>query len=442
GDNYSKWLVSDSTAVDAAVVQELGYDPENPFSMLAHYVKMVAENYATMNYRVDSIGVLDGRVVFNDYTLQEPFRYELTDLMIRADDINSNAKELVVKASSTLNRDGTMDAELAMDPHSTKSLRIDYTLTGVGMPSFAPYTVHYVAHPILSGRTRYSNHTTIVNDQLDSRNELFIEDMQFGKKLDIQDAFDLPMRLVVSLLRDKDGNIDLKIPVSGDLSDPNYHLWPVIWQVVKNIFVKALSAPANMLARAFDADEDDLKAVRFLPLQDELTSKQTKPLDLLLRVLREKPELSIALVQCGDRRSEAEKYALDQAKVRYFVDSTGVALDSNKVDESLRAIDIRSPGFGAWLDAQLGPGSAPVQERCMALVGQEAADAAVARLWEGRRNVVEAYLREQEEGADVAIVVRDRNETDTLSMIGMPTFQVIYGADGQVDTRTERPTDP
>ncbi|MCB0769826.1 MAG: DUF748 domain-containing protein [Flavobacteriales bacterium] len=429
GDNFTKWLVADSTATTSAAEDSLGYDPENPFSMLTYYVEEVAKNYATMSYRMDSLGVVNGTVLFNDYSLQEPFRYAFTELSLRADNINSKADMIRLFAHSKLNTNGTFDAMLGLDPTTLRNMRLEYTMEDVGMPDFAPYTVFYVAHPILSGRTRYVCNTTIVDNKLQSVNQLFVEDFAFGKKMKVADAMNLPMRLAVSLMKDKDGNIDLTVPVEGDLDDPEYKVWPIIWQVIKNIFVKAINAPVTLLSRAFDADEEDLRAVRFLPLQAELSNQQEKPLNILARVASEKPDIGITLIRSGNRDAEAEAYAIRVAKASYFADSTGTppeVLDPAWT-AAVDAVDIKSVPFKNWLDKAIGPSTDPVQERCIAMVGMENALAEVDRLSSVRSNLITEYLVVEKAIQEGAILIRDHLPTDTVPAGGQPAYHVVFG---------------
>jgi hypothetical protein len=437
GDNFTKWMPAESAVTDT-LEEELGYDPENPFSMLAYYVKLVAENYQTMDYKVDSLAVLNGTVLFNDYTLEQSFRYSLSQLSLIADDINSGSKEITLRAHSVLNSDGRFDGELALDPTTLRNMRFNYIAEGVGMPAFGPYTVHYVAHPILSGRTRYECNTTITDNKLKSETRILVEGFNFGKKMEVADAFDLPMRLAVSLMKDKDGNIDLTIPVEGDLDDPEYRVMPIIWQVLKNLLIKAVSAPYTLLARAFDADEDDLRTVHFLFLQQDLTSKQEKPLHILARVAKDKPDMRIELVQAGDRASEAEAYAIRSAKAAYYTDSTGTAIDTTTEDLGalLKDVSIKTPGFRAWINGKVGAGDEPMQKKCMRLVGLTNAEAEVTRIWAVRSKLVTDQLL-KEKVPPGAILVRDRMETDTISALGEPSFQVIYGASEEDDASSE-----
>ncbi len=432
GDNWTRLLPVDSTASDSTA-EALGYDPMNPFSMLAYYVKLVAEDYDALDYRVDTFGIVNGRVDFNDYTLQNTFRYALTDLTLTSSSIDSRRDSITLVAHSALNGTGSFDARMDLDPNTLRDLRFSYDVVSLGMPDFGPYTTFFLAHPVLSGVTTFHNRTDIVDNKLKSTNHVLVEDFQFGRKMQVSTAYQLPVRLAVSLLKDKDGNIELDIPVEGDLDDPEYRVMPIVWQVLKNLVVKAVSAPANLLARALKLDEEDLKGVRFLHLQEDLTNKQVKPLRSVVRVAQEKPDLRIELVQAGDRTGEAEAQALLLARKAYLADSTGrpVELPKVELEAAVARIDIKSPGFTAWLDGKLGPGSEPVQKRCMQLAGEAALNTEVDRLYAARIALLKAWLVQEGGLAPGRVIVRDATPNDKLPASGQPYFELKVGnADG------------
>lgn len=431
GDNWTRLLAADTVASSAEAEEALGYDPMNPFSMLAYYVRLVAENYDALDYRVDSLALVNGAVDLNDHTLQHTFRYRLTDLAVTTNDVDSRQDSITLVAHSTLNGTGTFDARVDLDPNSLRNLQFTYTIASLGMPDFGPYTEFFLAHPILSGTTLNTCRTTIIDNKVHSENHLFVQDFQFGRKLDMKSAYQLPVRLAVALLKDKDGNITLDFPVKGDLDDPEYKVMPIVWQVLKNLVVKAVNAPYNLLARAFSADEDDLKSVRFLHLQEDLTNKQEKPLNTVARVATSKPELKIALVQSGDRLAEMEEQALFLARKAFVADSTGMAVEGDKVaqEAAVARIDIRSPGFTAWLEKVGGPSDRPVQTRCMAWAGEAALKAEVERLYAARIALVQAYLLQQHALTPEQITVRNATPADKLAESGQPYFQLVFSAE-------------
>jgi hypothetical protein len=95
-----------------------------------------------------------------------------------------------------------------------------------------------VATPFQNGKIKYVNVTSVINNQLDSKNTLDIERVKTGKKVKNATAMNLPVPLAVSLLKDVKGNIHLDIPVKGSLDDPKFRVGKVVWQVVKNLIVR------------------------------------------------------------------------------------------------------------------------------------------------------------------------------------------------------------
>ena len=119
------------------------------------------------------------------------------------------------------------------------------------------------------------------------------------------------MRLATSLLKDSNGTIKLDIPVTGTLDDPKFRLWPIIWQIVKNIVVKIVSAPFKLLAGLFQGAED-AQYVDFAPGSPALPDKAKGALPKLADSLAERPELRLDIP--AGPISATDKAALDDQR--------------------------------------------------------------------------------------------------------------------------------
>lgn len=51
------------------------------------------------------------------------------------------------------------------------------------------------------------------------------------------------MKLAVALLKDTKGNIDIQLPVAGDLNNPEFSVMPIVWQTLRNLVLRAVQAP-------------------------------------------------------------------------------------------------------------------------------------------------------------------------------------------------------
>jgi hypothetical protein len=321
-----------------------------------------------------------------------------------------------------------MEAHLSMDPHNLENLEMVYLLKDVRLSSFSPYSVYYVAHPFWDGLVYYNNTTKVLNHMITSDNKLEIRKIEVGKKVKNSTAFDLPLRLAVAILRDPQGNINLDVPVEGNLDDPEYKLGKVIWGIIKNILVKAATSPYKLLAHAIKADEDDLKSIKFDYLSDSLTRRQQRNLSTIARVLKLKPELKINLVYLPGNPDETEMLAAFEAKKRYVL-----KIDSTREDEptaaqikQIEALSINDSSFVNYLNRNLlFEGSLPPIEKCKRLIGRRRIDSRMEALINSRKRLITDYLSSQEQLNEGSFAIADPNE-DKVSD-GVPMFEVQFG---------------
>ena len=231
--------------------------------------------------RADSVAIHNFNLKFYDYTLEDPFYLDVSDMTISAGAIASTDEMADFFFSGLVNRTGTINGEVLVSREGAENMDVDFEMKGVFLTGFNPYSRHYTAHPFLDGAVTFTSTNAIEAYYLNSTNRILIEEVEVGRKSPTQDGSSLPMRLAVVLLRDLDGDIDLEIPIEGPLNDPNYRFGPVIWQVIKNIFVKAASAPFRLLAGAFQVNEDDLKNIHFEQRETTLGPRQLKALNAI-----------------------------------------------------------------------------------------------------------------------------------------------------------------
>lgn len=99
--------------------------------------------------------------------------------------------------------------------------------------------------------------------------------------MDSKDAVDLPIRLAVALLKDTQGNIDIQLPVQGDLNNPEFSVMPIVWQTLRNLVLRAAQAPFKFIAGLVGGSDVDLSQVQFAAGSDELDGAAQKTLDTL-----------------------------------------------------------------------------------------------------------------------------------------------------------------
>lgn len=162
----------------------------------------------------------------------------------------------------------------------------------IDLPVFNPYSGRYAGFAIAKGKLTTELEYKIRDRQLDANHHVVLDQLEWGEATDSQEKVSLPIRLGTSLLKDRDGVIDLDLPVTGSLDDPKFRVGPVVWQIVKNLVVKVVTAPFAFLGSMFEGAED-AQFVVFAPGQGALTAEQQQGLAALAKALAERPQLRI-----------------------------------------------------------------------------------------------------------------------------------------------------
>lgn len=373
-DNWTRLfkLIPDTTAASNGA-EVLDASESNYLVLLADYISYLGSTVTSGAHSAESIEVHNGRVLFEDHSIPRPLKYEITDIEMRAQRFTMESGSAPVTATATLNHVGKVRASADFDPKDLRNVDLHVTVDSLMMNHLDPYVHWYAAHPAVDGMVRYESWTSIRNGRIDSRNQLYIDRLKFGKRMDqhAPDIYVLPLRLAAGLLKDAKGVIKLDVPVKGDLNDPQFRVWPIVWQVLKNLVVKAVTAPAKMISRLFQGvDERDLEQVRFRELQTALEKPQVHGLNELTKALAARPELVVELVPLADSLAESGQLAFFMARTRFLYPNVGVIGG----EDSLRVsrLSAQDSSFVRWLDGR-SPGTKDLAapERCRRVIGPD-----------------------------------------------------------------------
>jgi hypothetical protein len=195
----------------------------------------------------------------------------------------------------------------------------------IELSTFNPYSGKFAGYNISKGKLTTELHYKVDGRKLDAQHHIIVEQLEFGDKTESKDAVSLPVKLAVALLKDRDGVIDLNLPVTGSLDDPKFKLGPIIWKVFVNILEKAVTAPFALLGSLFGGGPD-LQFVDFQPGAAELDPVGVEKTQSIVKALDARPQLKIevpiAVVGELDRPSLVEaKY---RAQVQEALSATAV----------------------------------------------------------------------------------------------------------------------
>ena len=193
---------------------------------------------------------------------------------------------------------------LAKDP----LLDLTVAFTNTDLTAFTTYLEKYAGHPLNKGKLTMELHYDINQKQLKAQNKLVIDHFTLGPRNDSTNATHLPVKLAVALLKDRNGQINLDIPVTGRTDDPQFKLAPIIFKVIVNLIVKAATSPFSLLGALVGGGEE-LSFVEFMPGQSDIPEAEAQKLEKLVKALDQRPALSLEIAGSFDPEKDREALA-------------------------------------------------------------------------------------------------------------------------------------
>lgn len=257
--------------------------------------------------RIAGIELVRGNVNFTDNFVKPNYTANLTDLGGTVAALASDtANPADVSIRGRVDSDAPVEITGKLNPLAPKLyLDIAASAQGVELPRLTPYSVKYAGYPITKGKLSMDVHYSVENDQLKADNHLFLDQLTFGERVDSPTATKLPVLFAVSLLKNTRGEIDINLPISGSLNDPQFSLGGIIVRVIVNLLTKAVTAPFSLLAAAFGGGEE-LGYLEFPAGSAALEAAQTKKLATLAKALADRPALRLEITGRVDPTIDTE----------------------------------------------------------------------------------------------------------------------------------------
>jgi Domain of Unknown Function (DUF748) len=269
---------------------------------------------------IGPVSLINGKVFFSDQFIRPNYSANLSELNGRLSAFSSVAAQGGPQMADLELRgraEGTAALEILgqLNPLAKPlALDIKAKVRDLELPPLSPYSVKYAGHGIERGKLSVDlAYVVLPSGQLEAKNKIILNQLKFGDKVDGAPA-SLPVRLAVALLADRNGVIDLDLPVSGSLNDPQFRLAPIIFKIIGNIIVKAITAPFSLLAAAFGGGGDELSQVSFAPGSAVLAADAKVGLDKVAKALLDRPALKMTVVGLSSLEEEREGYKRERLR--------------------------------------------------------------------------------------------------------------------------------
>ena len=260
----------------------------------------------TTKLNIGPVNITNGIFSFQDKNLPIPFKTTVSKLHGKISEFKNNESSTTnLEVKGVVDEYGVAKITGIVHPNNIKLLTdINLLFNNIAVKNFTPYSGKFIGREIKSGKLDLDLKYNIEKSNLEAQNSIVISKLELGDKVESPDAVSLPLDIAISLLKNSDGIIDINLPVTGNVDDPQFAIGSIVWKAFVNLITKAVTAPFSLLGAMFNFSEDELKSVKFNALEDEITPIQKESLDKIAQILKARSEIGIELVPSYDANTE------------------------------------------------------------------------------------------------------------------------------------------
>ena len=308
-----------------------------------------AEKKEALPVRIGELQFKGGNVIFNDRFIKPNYRANLTQLVGKIGPLMPGQPgNISIKGS--VNRTAPLEISGKADPFGKELfLDIKAKAKGIDLPGFSPYSSRYIGYEIAKGKLSVDLHYFIEKGQLQAENNIFLDQFTLGNKVESPNALSLPVGLAVTLLQNSRGEIDINLPISGSLDDPEFSIGGLIIKVFINLIGKAITAPFALLGNMFGGGAD-LSYVEFAPGRARLTPEAEKNLEAVAKAMKEKSSLRLDITGVATDASDREELRKATMERRIKAQKLAEMAKQGKGGGSLRDVEMSPAEYPKYLE--------------------------------------------------------------------------------------------
>jgi len=296
-----------------------------------------AENSKTMGIRIDQLNISrDSQIDFADSSVKPAYSAKVKLKSFSVKNINtSNINQATdIDISAVINRYAEVSTNGYIKPFmEIPDASLKTKISGVNLTRISAYAVDWSGYLINNGSMNLESDLKIENNIIDEtirlklhNLELEVGDQEKASATDAKLAIGLPAAL--SLLKDSKDDIKLNLPVTGDLTDPNFDFSHAITVVLSKALTKGTTAYAAYALQPWGAalivkdvagklvTQVNLDPIFYEPGVIELKSDMALYLEKISGLMKERPgvELNICASATEADRKAMARIILDEKR--------------------------------------------------------------------------------------------------------------------------------
>ena len=247
-----------------------------------------------MRMSIDAVRIVNGAANFADFWIQPNYAVNLQNMNGSILGLSSDARSRAkVKFEGKVDRYAPANISGEINLLSAAlytDLKVSFK--GVEMTSVTPYSGRFAGYKIEKGKLSIDVAYLVENRTLTAKQRFVIDQLELGERVESADAVRLPLKLAVALLKDSNGVIDIELPMSGSLDDPQFRMGPLIWKAFVGLLTKAATAPFKLLGSLFGGGEE-MNLIEFDAGNATLDAAAQEKVTSLAKALNARPGLQL-----------------------------------------------------------------------------------------------------------------------------------------------------
>ena len=376
---------------------------------------------SNLYYNIKNIKIDEGVMDYSDNLTGERFNYHLSNVKMDSDGFASDDDWVTMYSDMLLNNRGTLIAKLGFNPNDYDNMSLDMTIENFLLSDINIYANYYTGHNILLGDFYYYSKSIITNGDIVSENKLLVKNVSVENSK--SGFYTLPLKFALFLLKDKNGDVNLEIPVRGNTDDPEINIRKLIWTTIKNKITGATFNPIISLSTLVDVDPKDYEELVFNYNDTIPNESHYIKLDKLLELESKKEGLKIELEYYVDSDLQKKAIALNLLAEEFY-------------KETQKDYEKDEAAFKDYLREKAQDESLEINEAVNQLVDQATLDTKAISYKEVLINNISKYLKTKNPETNISVFESDSKEPENTGSNSL--FKIKFDMLGENTSETNQ----
>ncbi len=294
-----------------------------------------------MEFYIGNINVKDGHANFKDASLPVVFETYMNKLNGSFSTLNTkNTKPSILAVEGKVGKYGYAKVEGSLLPFDFKDrAHLKLLFKNIDLHSMTPYSGKFLGYAIEKGKLSMDLSYTIKKGIMEGANKISLDALTLGEKVESADASNLPLELAIALLQDSSGQIDIDLPVSGDLNDPDFKYGALVWKAFGNLLGSVITSPFKLLGSMLGlANSEGLKSVDFPAGEVTFVASEEEKMEQYRQILEQKVDLKLIITPSFNE--EVDTFALKSKELSRTIESI-TGKEKNSYGKAIKTLFIQ-----------------------------------------------------------------------------------------------------